>query len=174
MASAEGQQPVASQIPDGLRDALAELEAYLDGEPPERLAEHVLVLGSTWTLGDAGFDLERYDAEAKQFRDFTGEHDRALASFPDAMGYYLSLRLAMDADGELHLEEAAERLARVRDAIELRAQWVEGDFPLIAAGFRYLLDETRDGVPPEDRIWRALARRIGDRYVDDWVLRAAG
>ena len=48
------------ELPESLRLALAELEAYLVGEPPERLADHVLVLASTWMLGDAGFDLDRY------------------------------------------------------------------------------------------------------------------
>src|SRR5947207_12077206 len=89
----------ASPIPEGLRPALAELEAYLVGEPPERLSDHVLVLASTWVLGDAGFDLERYYREAKEFHDVTPEHDRVLTSFPESMGYYLSLRLTMDEAG---------------------------------------------------------------------------
>ena len=96
-----------SPIPEGLRPALAELEAYLDGEPPEKLAELVLVLASTWVLGDAGFDLDRYYAEAKTFYDVTPEHDRVLNSFPDAMGYYLALRLTM---AEARLAVAREQL----------------------------------------------------------------
>jgi hypothetical protein len=89
------------------------------------------------------------------------------------MGYYLSLRLTMNEHDEIEREAAEERLTRARDALAVRAEWVENDFPLIADGFRRLLEETRGGTPPEDRLWRALARRIGDRYVDDWVLRAA-
>ena len=58
-----------SPIPEGLEPALRELESYLDGEPRESLSRHVLVLASTWVLGDAGFDLDRYYAEAKTFYD---------------------------------------------------------------------------------------------------------
>ena len=154
-----------SPIPEGLRPALAELEAYLDGEPPEKLAELV------WVLGDAGFDLDRYYAEAKTFYDVTPEHDRVLNSFPDAMGYYLALRLTMTEADEVDREAAHEKLDAARAALALRAEWVEADYPLIAEGFRRLLEETRDGAPPEDRLWRALARRIGDRYLPEWQLR---
>jgi hypothetical protein len=161
----------SSPIPDGLRPALAELEAYLDGEPPERLAELVLVLASTWVLGDAGFDLDRYFAEAKTFYDVTPEHDRVLSSFPDAMGYYLALRLTMGEDDQIDGGTSQRRLDAARAALALRADWVEADYPLIAAGFRRLLEETEGGAPPDDRLWRALARRIGDRYLPDWLLR---
>ena len=75
---AEGAQ-ARSPIPEGLRAALAELETYLDGEPEERLSGHVLVLASTWVLGDAGLDLDRLYAEAEQFRTFTPEHNRVLS-----------------------------------------------------------------------------------------------
>ena len=165
---------VDSPIPEGLRPALAELEAYLDGEPPEKLAELVLVLASTWVLGDAGFDLDRYYAEAKTFYDVTPEHDRVLNSFPDAMGYYLALRLTMTEGDEIDRAGAQERLDAARAALALRAEWVEADYPLIAEGFRRLLEETEGGAPPEDRLWRALARRIGDRFLPDWLLRASG
>ena len=53
------------ELPESLRLALAELEAYLVGEPPERLADHVLVLASTWTLGEAGLDLDRLAQDAR-------------------------------------------------------------------------------------------------------------
>src|SRR3979409_518226 len=105
-----------SPIPDGLREALAELEAYLDGEPPEKLSEHVLVLASTGVLGDAGFDLERYYREAKEFYDVTPEHDRVLSSFPDAMGYYLSLRLTMNERDEIERDTAQAHLDAARTA----------------------------------------------------------
>jgi hypothetical protein len=163
----------ASPIPDGLRPALAELEAYLVGEPPEKLSDYVLVLASTWVLGDAGFDLERYYREAKEFHDVTPEHDRVLTSFPESMGYYLSLRLTMDEAGNLELERAQAQLDAARAALERRIEWVEPEYPLIAEGLRRLLDETAGGLPPDDRFWHALARRIGDRYLPDWLLRAA-
>ena len=162
-----------SPIPDGLRPALGELEAWLDGEPPETLASATLVLASTWVLGAPGFDLDRYHAEAKTFFEVTPEHDRVLSSFPDAMGYYIALRLMMDEHDELHRDEAQARLDRARAAVEERAEWVEDEYPLIAAGFRRLLVETEGGAPPDDRLWFAMARRIGDRYLPDWLLRAA-
>jgi hypothetical protein len=34
-----------------------------------------------------------------------------------------------------------------------------------------LLAETAGDLPPDDRLWRALARRIGDRFLPDWLLR---
>ena len=133
----------------------------------------MLVLASTWVLGDAGFDLDRYYAEAKTFYDVTAEHDRVLSSFPDSMGYYMSLRLMMDEADRIEPDEAQASLDAARAALELRARWVESEYPLIAEGFRRLLEETAGGTPPEDRLWRALARRIGDRYLPDWLLRAA-
>jgi hypothetical protein len=173
MDAGERAQRQASPIPDGLRPALAELEAYLDGEPPEKLSTHVLVLASTWVLGDAGFDLDRYYAEAKTYYDITPEHDRVLSTFPDSMGYYLSLRLMMSEDDEIDRDAAQAKLEAARAALALRAEWVEEEFSLIADGFRRLLDETAGGAPPDDRLWRALARRIGDRYLPDWLLRVA-
>jgi hypothetical protein len=165
--------PAVAPIPEGLRPALAELEAYLLGEPEEKLSTHVLVLASTWVLGDAGFDLDRYYAEAKTFYEITPEHDRVLTSFPDAMGFYLSLRLTMNEADEVESERARAQLGAARAALEERARLVEADYPLIADGFRRLLEETKDGSPPEDRLWHAMARRIGDRYLPDWLLRAA-
>jgi hypothetical protein len=165
--------PAVAPIPEGLRPALAELEAYLVGEPEERLSSHVLVLASTWVLGDAGFDLDRYYAEAKTFHDVTPEHDRVLTSFPESIGFYLSLRLTMNEAGEVEPERARAQLDAARTALEERARLVEADYPLIAAGFRRLLEETKDGSPPDDRLWHAMARRIGDRYLPDWLLRAA-
>src|SRR5262249_32411707 len=58
-AAPEGSSP----IPETLRPALDQLEAYLTGEPPERLSQLVLVLASTWVLPAAGFDLQRYARE---------------------------------------------------------------------------------------------------------------
>jgi hypothetical protein len=160
-------------IPEGLRPALAELEAYLVGEPEEKLSSHVLVLASTWVLGDAGFDLDRYYAEAKTFYEVTSEYDRILASFPDSMGFYVSLRLTMNEAGEVEPERARAQLEAARAALAERARQVEPDYPLIADGLRRLLEETTGGSPPEDRLWHAMARRIGDRYLPDWLLRAA-
>ncbi len=169
-----GGEAGASPIPEGLRPALGELEAYLVGEPPEKLSTYVLVLASTWVLGDAGFDLDRYYREAQAFYDITPEHDRVLSAFPEAMASYLVYRLMTDENDDVQLEEARERLGRARAALEVRAQWTEADYPLIAEGFRRLHAESAGGVPPYDRLWHALARRIGDRGLPDWLLRSAG
>jgi hypothetical protein len=166
-------EPAGAPIPEGLLPALAELEAYLVDEPPERLSTLVLVLASTWVLGDARLNLERYYAEAKTFYEITPEHDRVLNSFPESMGFYLSLRMTMNEAGEVEPEHARAQLDAARAALAERANRVEGDFPLIAEGFRRLLEETTGGAPPDDRLWHAMARRIGDRYLPDWLLRAA-
>src|ERR1700704_2284775 len=127
-------EQATSPIPEGLRDALAELEAYLDGEPVEKLSEHVLVLASTWVLGDAGFDLERYYREAKDFYDITPEHDRVLSSFPDAMGYYLSLRLTMNERDEIDRDIAQAHLDAARTAVALRVEWLPRQDPRVRRG----------------------------------------
>src|SRR5258708_33228176 len=90
--------PGPPSIPEGLRPALGELEAFLAGEPAEKLSGYVLVLASTWVLGEAGFNLDRYYGDAKTFSDITPEHDRVLASFPDAMASYLGYRLMTNQD----------------------------------------------------------------------------
>jgi hypothetical protein len=163
----------ASPIPETLRPTLDQLEAYLIGEPPERLSQLVLVLASTWVLPAAGFDLQRYANEAREFYRITPEHDRVLNSFPDAMASYLIYRLMTNEDEELEPEVARERLDRVKAALEVRAQWVENDYPLVAEGFRRVLAETEGGTPPYDRLWHALARRIGDPGLPEWQLRGA-
>jgi hypothetical protein len=89
------------------------------------------------------------------------------------MGFYLSLRLAMDEEGNLEPERAKARLEAARAALERRIEWVGPEYPLIAEGFGLLLEKTAGGAPPDDRLWHALARRIGDRYLPDWLLRAA-
>jgi len=162
-----------SPIPDGLRPALVELEAFLDGEPVEKLSGYVLVLASTWVLGDAGFDLVRYYREAKNFYEINPEHDRVLASFPDAMASYLVYRLMMSEADEIEREVAQERLEKAKAAVLVRSDWLSEEFPLIAGGCRRLVAETAGGVPPDDRLWWALARRIGDRGLPDWQLRVS-
>jgi hypothetical protein len=166
-------QTAESSIPGTLRPALAELESFLVGEPDEKLSQHVLVLASTWVLGSAGLDLDRYRREARAFYKLTPEHDRVLSSFPDAMASYLVYRMMTNDHEELEPDVARERLARVKDELELRARWTEVEFPLVARGFRRLLEETEEGSPPYDRLWHALARRIGDPGLPDWQLRSA-
>jgi hypothetical protein len=169
----DGDGDAASPIPETLRPTLDALEGAMAGEPPERLAQHVLVLASSWVLPVAGFDLLRYSREAREFYTMTPEHDRVLTTFPDAIASYLVYRLMTNEHEELEPEAAAERLERVKQELELRAQWVEDDYPLVAEGFRRLLAETAGGTPPYDRLWHALARRIGDPGLPDWQLRTA-
>jgi hypothetical protein len=168
-----GDPGLESPIPETLRPALAELEAFLDDEPPERLSQHVLVLASSWVLPAAGFDLERYSREARSFYQLTPQHDRVLTSFPDAIASYLVYRLMTNDAEELEPEVAAERLAHVKAELGVRAEWTEHEYPLVARGFRCLLEETEGGTPPYDPLWHALARRIGDRGLPEWQLRAA-
>ena len=163
-----------SPIPEGLRPALEELEVFLVGEPVEKLSGYVLVLASTWVLGDAGFDLDRYYREAKTFHDMTPQHDRVLTSFPDSIASYLVYRLMMTEADEIEREVAQARLDRAKDGVALRAEWVASEFPLVAEGFGRLLEETAGGAPPDDLLWWALARRIGDRGLPAWQLRSSG
>jgi hypothetical protein len=169
---ADGVDP--AQIPEGVRVRLVELEGFLVDEPPEKRSGLVLVLASSWVLGEAGLDLERCVGEAKAFRNLTPEHDRVLASFPDAIASYLVYRMMTNDREEVDPALGEQRLGRARAALEVRAEWVEDEFPLVADGFRRLLDETAGGRPPYDRLWHALARRIGDRGLPEWQVRAAG
>lgn len=165
---------LGSPIPDGLRPTLVQLEAHLADEPAESLSANVLALASTWALGEAELDLDRYYGEAKYFRDITPEHDRVLVSFPDAIASYLVYRMMMTETDEMEREIAGRRLERVKAGIARRAEQLDPEFPLIAAGFRRLIEENAGGAPPDDALWWALARRIGDRGLPDWQLRAAG
>jgi hypothetical protein len=78
----------------------------------------------------------------------------------------------LDEDEEIDEEAARERLASARRALAERAEWLSAaGYPRTAEGFRRLLEETAGGTPPNDRLWRAMARRIGDRYLPEWQLR---
>jgi hypothetical protein len=169
---ADGVDP--AQIPDCVRARLGELEGFLVDEPAEKRSGYVLVLASSWVLAETGLDLERCAGEAKAFRNLTPEHDRVLASFPDAIASYLVYRMMTNDREEVDPGLGEQRLGRARAALALRAEWVEEGYPLVADGFRRLLDETADGKPPYDRLWHAFARRIGDRGLPEWQVRAAG
>jgi hypothetical protein len=152
-------------ISDTFRVLLEEFEAFLDPLPEDELSEHILPLASSWVLNDAGFDIERHTEEARQFVEATPEHDRVLRSFPGAVSYFLALRLTMSADDALEPGAAQGRLERARAALEERARLVEADCPMVARGFRLLLEETAGARPPDDRLWRAMALRIGERVM---------
>jgi hypothetical protein len=131
----------------------------------------VLQLAATLALDDAGFDLDRFQQEAELFAALTPQHDRVLSSFPAAMGYYLSLRLMTEQDGQPNPDEALAHLEAARAALAHLAEAVEPEFPRVAVALRRLLAETAGGLPPDDRLWRAFARAIGDRQSPDWLLR---
>jgi hypothetical protein len=153
-------------INDRLREGLVELEAYLEGLPPDEVSQAILPLASTWVLEDVGFDLDRYAEEARVFVDATPEHDQVLNSFPDAITYYVALRLTMTADDQIDAAGARAHLDKARAEVEQRAQLLDEEgFTRVAAAFRRLLEETAETSPPEDRLWRALALRIGERQI---------
>jgi hypothetical protein len=162
------------RIPEGVRARLVELEAFLVDESVEKRSGVVLVLASSWVLRETGLHLDRCSREAKTFCDLTPEHDRVLASFPDAIASYLVYRMMTNECEELDPGLGEQRLECARVALALRAEWVEEEFPLVADGFRRLLAETAGGQPPYDRLWHALARRIGDSGLPAWQVRAAG
>jgi len=163
----------ATDPSEALRSELERLERFLDGEPADRLSTFVLPLAAIWGLAEAGFDLERFEQEAELFAALTPQHDRVLSSFPETMGYYMSLRLMTERDGTPNPEEAVDHLESARTALARHAAAVEPEFPRVAAALQQLLTETAGGMPPDDRLWRAFGRAIGDRQSPDWLLRTA-
>jgi hypothetical protein len=162
---------IAAGLPEALRAELERLESFLEGEPADRLSTHVLRLAASLALDDAGFDRARFEQEAELFAAMTPQHDRVLSSFPASMGYYLSLRLMTEPDGRPSPAEAVAHLEAARTALAGHAEAVEPEFPRVAAALQRLLTETAGGVPPDDRLWRAFGRAIGDRQSPDWLLR---
>ena len=71
-----------SPIPEGLRPALAELEAYLDGEPPEKLAELVLA-----QLGTATLTLLRPTLESEGLKPPERWNGSAALGFVSSLGF---------------------------------------------------------------------------------------
>lgn len=163
------EQPDEGPIPAGLRDALAELEAWLEDEPDEKLAGHALVPATRWILEDVpGLDLERYVEEAKTFVVATPIWDRALGRYRKDVTYWMSQRLLMSEAHEPEPERARELLAAARGVIAERADLLdEQGFPRTAGAFRALLDETAGGEPPADLIWNGLALRIAEPFLND-------
>ena len=135
---------------DALREALAELEDYLDGVPEDRAAELVLPFGSRWILPALGFDLPRLTEEAETFVQATPLSDRILSNYPDHVAYWVSQRMLVDTD-------EGERRARARSELTERAQLVGDEgFPRVAAALSQL------AAGPDERVWSALALRIAE------------
>jgi hypothetical protein len=134
-------------VDDALREALAELEDYLDGVPPERAAELTLPFASRWVLPELGFDLPRLQDEADTFAQATPLSDRILTSYKAHLTYWVEQRMALDGD-------AATQLARAEKMLAERAGRVEAEgFPRVADGLR---------AASGDPLWTALAERIAE------------
>ena len=134
-------------IDESLREALAELEDYLDGVPEQRAAELTLPFASRWVLPDLGFDLPRLQDEADTFVQATPLSDRILTGYKDHLTYWVEQRMALDGDAATQLNRAEAMLAE-------RAQLVEAEgFPRVATGLR---------AATGDPLWTALAARIAE------------
>lgn len=157
------------RIPAGFREGLAELEAWLQDQPDGELAAHALLPATRWILPDVpGLDLERYVEEAKTFVLATPIWDRALIRYGKDVTYWMSQRLLMNESDESEPERARELLAAARGVIAERADLLDEEgFPRTAQAFRALLDETAGGEPPADLIWKGLALRIAEPFLQN-------
>jgi hypothetical protein len=150
-------------IDASLRDALAELEAFLDGVPEERATALVLPFASRWVLSGVGFDLGRLREEAETLVKATPLSDRIVSGYVDQVAYWVSQRMLLDERDEPQPDVAAAQLELARATLEARAGLVEQEgFPRVAAGLRGALDDSSGGRPPDDRLWSALALRIAE------------
>jgi hypothetical protein len=158
------------------REALAELEAYLEGWDPRELGELVLPLGSRWVLNDAGLDVERLRREAELLVRATPLSDRILLGFPDHVAYWISQRMMVDEHEVEQPDQAAARLQAARSALAQRAELVrDAGFPLVALGFDAVLDSDSGSAtatataatgPPDAPLWVAMAHRVGESVLD--------
>jgi len=157
------------QIPPTLRDGLEHLDVWLEQQPDEDVAEHVLPLATRWVLEDVeGLDVERYTEEAKTFVLATDIWDRVLKRFPRDATYWMSQRLLVDEAEQPRPDGGASILASARSLIAQRADLLESEgFEQVARAFRRLLDETAGGSPPADLIWSALALRLAEPFLQD-------
>ncbi len=127
-----------------LRELIAELDAWLQGEPDEKLVGHVLPFATEWVLKEIeGLDVKRYTEEAKLFVLATPLADRVLLRYPDDVAYWVGQRMLVNADHEPELELARAVLDTARELIGERAALLEQEgYRNVAAGFRRLLDES--------------------------------
>jgi hypothetical protein len=150
-------------LDDSLRDALAELEDYIDGVPVERLPELVLPFASRWVLPDVGLDLPRLREEADTLVQASPLSDRIVSGYVDHVAYWVSQRMLVDVENQPQPALAATQLDAARTLLAERAALVSDEgFPRIAAGIQRALDESSGGKPPDDRVWSALALRIAE------------
>jgi hypothetical protein len=150
-------------LDEGMRDALAELEAYLEGVPEDRAAELVLPFASRWVLPELGFDLDRLSEEADTLVKATPLSDRILSGHVDHVAYWVGQRMLLDEHEQEQPEVSAAQLELARTTLDERAALVEAEgFPRVAAAVRRVLGDTSGGEPPDDRLWSALALRIAE------------
>jgi hypothetical protein len=157
---------VSEPLDDAFREALQELEDYLEDVPRERLAELVLPFATRWVLPDAGFDLARLREETERLVQATPLPERILAGYVEQVAWFVSQRMLLDDAEQPDPETAHGRLATVRDAIEQRAATVAvAGYPRVAYAFRCALEETAEGEPPTSPLWSALALRIAESVI---------
>ena len=157
---------MSEPLDDAFRDALLELDEYLDGVPDERSAELVLPFASRWVLPQAGFDLVGLRAEAETLVQATPFPERILDGYVDQVAWWVSQRMLLGDGEEPDLEVARARLAAAREELERRAVSVEAaGFPRVAEAFRVIVEETAGGEPPANPLWSALALRIAESVV---------
>jgi hypothetical protein len=154
-----------------LREMIAELDAWLEGQPEERLVEHVLPFATEWVLPEIdGLDVDRYREEAKVFILATPIGDRVLLRFKADAAYWVGQRMLVNAEHEPEPELARSILDSAREQLGARAELLEQEgYANVAAGFRRVLAESAGGEPPADLIWSALALRIAEPYLVDPV-----
>jgi hypothetical protein len=154
----------ASPVLDApMRDALVELEDYLEGVPEDRAAELVLPFASRWVLPELGFDLARLGEEADTLVKATPLSDRIVAGHVNHVAYWVGQRMLLDEHEHEQPEVSASQLERTREKLAERAALVEAEgFPRVGAGIRRALGDSSGGEPPDDRLWSALALRIAE------------
>jgi hypothetical protein len=159
--------PSDAELDATAREALAELEAYLQGRDPRQLGELVLPLASRWVLNDAGLDVARLRREAELLVRATPLSDKILLGFPDHVAYWVSQRMMIDEHEVEQPAQAAVRLRAARAALAQRAALVrEAGFPLVAVGFEAVLASSTAARPPDAALWLAMAHRIGESVLD--------
>ena len=155
-----------TELDEGFREALRELDDYLDGMPREQLGELVLPFATRWVLPHAGFDLARLRAEADTLVKATPVPDRILAGYADQVAWWVAQRMLLDEAEQPDPEAARARLATARAEIESRAATVAAaGFGRVANALQLALEETAGGEPPANPLWNALALRIAESVV---------
>jgi hypothetical protein len=154
--------PAGVQLDDNFREALDELEVYLEGRDLDELAALVLPLASRWIVTEAGFDITRLYGETDVLVKSQPLSDKILANYTRDLAYWVGQRMLLDADDVEQPALAQEHLAAAREALRERVQLTRAEgFPAVAAGFERVLSDST-GTPPQDALWKAMALRIAE------------